>query len=688
MCRKLICLASFILVLALAGTNVAFGQLVWEGNIQEENDDVEEQLPAHNMYNTSSDVEMPQESVGGTKQIIGLRFTNVRVPQGITVLEAWIQFQVDETKGGTLPVSLIIEGELSPNAGQPGSSPNDLTNRPRTEAKVVWEPPNWTSVGDRGPAQQTSDISSIIQEITNQSGWYPGNALLIIISDNPANPSQGLRCAEAGPGDDSAMLHIEYVTAVAHATQPSPADGAIDIPRDVTLSWEPGDYAPPVNGHTVYFSESFDDVNAGIGGVTQSAASYTPAQRLDFSKTYYWRVDEVNGPPDFTVHPGKIWSFTTELFAYPIQNITATASSQFNENTGPENTIDGSGLDENDLHSTEEAAIWLSSMTGAQPTWIQYEFDRVYKLHEMWVWNFNQVFESAVGFGFKDVTIEYSNDGANWTTLDTTHEFARAPGMPGYAHNTIVAFGGVPAKYVKLTANSNWGGVLPQFGLSEVRFFQIPVVARAPDPPSGTTDVPVATIGQPIDVTLSFVAGREAANHNVYLSTDQQAVIDETISPVSVPADRSYTSYNAGSLDLDQTYYWKVNEVNDAETPTTWQGEVWNFSTQKYLVVDDFEDYNDFEPDRIFDTWIDGWGVPANGSQVGYAEPTFVETTIVHSGKQSMPFHYDNTAGVAYSEAERSFASPQDWTVKGATTLSLWFRGNPVAFQESPPGTF
>jgi len=456
------------------------------------------------------------------------------------------------------------------------------------------------------------------------------------------------------------------------ASYPSPADEQIDVPRDAVLSWTPGEFAPPVNGHKVYLSESFNDVNAGIGGVTQSAASYAVPQRLDFNKTYYWRVDEVNGPPDFTVYEGSVWSFTTEPFAYPIENIIATASSQFNENTGPENTIDGSGLDENDLHSTDETAIWLSSMTGAQPTWIQYEFDGVYKLHQMWVWNHNTTMESILGFGIKDVTIEYSSDCANWATLGTTHEFARAPGTPGYAYNTTVDMGEVPAKYVKLTANSNWGGILPQYGLSEVRFFHIPVVAREPDPASGATDADV-------DGVLSWRAGREAASHKVFLSVDEQAVIDETVSAVSIPADSSYANYATGPLELGQSYYWKVNEVNEAETPATWQGNVWSFSTQEHLVVEDFEDYNDFEPDRIFDTWIDGWSDPAKGgSQVGSADPPFAEQTIVHSGKQSMPLIYDNTTA-GYSEATANIADlavGSDWTKYGIKTLSVWFAGD------------
>ncbi|NIO63522.1 MAG: hypothetical protein GTO35_13450, partial [Gammaproteobacteria bacterium] len=91
-----------------------------------------------------------------------------------------------------------------------------------------------------------------------------------------------------------------------------------------------------------------------------------------------------------------------------------------------------------------------------------------------------------------------------------------------------------------------------------------PVWAREPDPDSGATDVDV-------DVTLSFRGGREAAQHDVYLSTDEQAVIDGT-APVATVTE---TSYGPLDLDLGQTYYWRVDEVNEAETPATWQGNLW-----------------------------------------------------------------------------------------------------------------
>jgi hypothetical protein len=419
----------------------------------------------------------------------------------------------------------------------------------------------------------------------------------------------------------------------------------------------------------VYFGDNFDDVNNAditnpldvLVSPGQDANTFDPDGLLKFEQTYYWRIDEVNAPPDSTIFKGNVWSFTVEPFVYPIENVTATSSSS-SVNMEPEKTVDGSGLNDSDQHSTDSMDMWLSNFAGPQPTWIQYEFDRAYKVYEMWVWNSNQTVEAFVGFGAKDVTIEYSEDGAAWTALGDV-ELARATGTADYTYNTTVDFGGALAKYVRINVHSNWGGITNQYGLSEVRFFHIPVYAREPNPASGATDVA-------LDLDLSWRAGREAASHDVYLSTDEQAVIDGTAAAATVTG-ASYSS----TLDLASTYYWRIDEVNEAETPTTWQGDVWNFSTIEYFVVEDFEDYNDYPPDEIFSTWKDGWEDPTNGSLAGHPEPPFAETTIVHGGSQSMPLLYSNTSGATYSEAERTFAVPQDWTKYGIQTLGLWFHG-------------
>jgi regulation of enolase protein 1 (concanavalin A-like superfamily) len=453
------------------------------------------------------------------------------------------------------------------------------------------------------------------------------------------------------------------------ASKPSPKDGATDVTRDVVLSWEPVSTAGTRN---VYFGATYSDVNdAGAVPASQGQAetTFSPAG-LDYGQTYFWRVDEVNATPDGTVFRGNIWSFTTESYAYPISKVTATASSS-QPGMGAARTVDGSGLDLDDQHSTEMTQMWLSAM--AKPVWIQFEFDKAYKLHEMWVWNSNSLLETAMGLGAKDVKIEYSQDGVAWTSLDGVPQFARGTAMPTYAHNTTVSFGGVEAKYVKLTIDSNWGGMSPQAGLSEVRFFYVPVQAREPQPVDGAKNVSVAT-------DLIWRSGREAQSHALYLGTDADAVAADSV-PAVTQAERSYTP---DSLAYGTRYFWKVDEVGAAGTV---KGNVWSFTTQEYGVLEDFESYDDGDH-RMYDTWLDGW-VNGTRSTVGYTEAaqgTFGERKIVYSGSQSMPLQYDNTVSPFYAETEREFATPQNWTEDGATALLLHLRGNAAGFYQAANG--
>ena len=470
-------------------------------------------------------------------------------------------------------------------------------------------------------------------------------------------------------GVNVGLVDLNTVVSAGLSWNASPKDGEADAPTDVTLSWSPGFNAIK---HDVYFGTSFDDVDsatattdpAGVYMGSQDVSTYATG-RLEMSHTYYWRIDDIGAAPDYRISKGSVWQFTVEPFAYPIasENIGATASSSDTAEEGPENTVNGSGLSD-DRHSSTLVDMWLAGSGEPGSAWIQYEFDKPYKLHEMLVWNYNGS-TILVNYGLKEVTIEYSTDAANWTQLGNVSEFAQANGTEDYAHNTTVAFDGVPAKYVKITANGNWGGgVFDRYGLSEVRFSYIPLRAREPQPDSGATDVDP-------DATLSWRAGRESAEHDVYISTDEQAVIDGTV-PVSVVTEAGYPL----SLDLDKTYYWKVNEVNLAETLPMLEGDLWNFTTREYLVVDDFEGYGNYPPDEIFSTWIDGWGTQTNSALIAHDQAPWAETSVVHGGGQSMPYRYDNN--LKYSEAERTLDPPQDWTKHDLKVLSLYFHGDPA----------
>lgn len=100
------------------------------------------------------------------------------------------------------------------------------------------------------------------------------------------------------------------------------------------------------------------------------------------------------------------------------------------------------------------------------------------------------------------------------------------------------------------------------------------------------------------------------------------------------------------------------------------------------MIEDDFESYNDIDPNqpgsnRIFDVWVDGFGNDTNGALVGNLFPPYAERRVVHGGRQSMPYSYNNDMKI--SEATKKVDCPCDWSEAGAgvTTLSLWFRGSP-----------
>jgi hypothetical protein len=480
---------------------------------------------------------------------------------------------------------------------------------------------------------------------------------------------------------DREKLHALGPDQVGGGVAVGPRPRGTDVPRDTVLSWTPGEFGKT---HDVYLGTGFDSVqNAGrtspsgvLVSQNQDANTYDPAGSLAFGQTYYWRIDEVNGAPDFSIYTGTLWSFTVETYGYPVKPVKATASSQSNSLMGPEKTIDGSGMDSSDQHSTSASHMWLSKKN-TTPIWIKYDFDQVYKFHEMWVWNSNQATEPDVGLGAKDVTVETSTDGTTWTPLAAGPvEFSQAPGGATYTHNTTVDLAGVQAQYVRLTVGSNWADTTKQAGLSEVRFFYVPVKAFGAAPATGAT-------GVTIDSVLNWRPGREAVQHQVYLGTD----------PSALPLAETQTGHSLAlaslGLQYGQTYYWKVNEVNDAANPPAWEGDLWSFTTPDYGVVDDFEKYND-KCNRIFFGWVDGFGYSASadcameasggngtGSTVGNASAPFAEKTLIHGGKQSMPLAYDNTTGKSVSEATRTFAVAQDWTLGGAKTLVLYFRGSP-----------
>ena len=107
--------------------------------------------------------------------------------------------------------------------------------------------------------------------------------------------------------------------------------------------------------------------------------------------------------------------------------------------------------------------------------------------------------------------------------------------------------------------------------------------AYSPDPPDGAMDI------MPL-IILRWIPGASALYHDVYLGEDEQAVANATVDSPGIYRERQLagmTTYNPGILGLAKTYYWRIDEVNEADTNSPWKGNVWSFTTAGVIVVDD-----------------------------------------------------------------------------------------------------
>jgi len=450
------------------------------------------------------------------------------------------------------------------------------------------------------------------------------------------------------------------------AYNPSPADGAKFIDPNANLSWSAGLGS---KSHTVYFGDNFDDVNNAAGSPSQANATYDPGP-LEFNKTYYWRVDEFDV---FTTHKGEVWSFTT---------------------AGPGGGIKGDyyrGTDLRDLVLTRlDPQINFSWASSSPDPLIDVD-----SFSARWTGDLEAAYtETYTFYTMSDDGVRLWVDGQqlidDWNDHGDTENRGKIDLVAGNVYSLVLEYfenaGGATAQ-LRWSSKSTPKDLIPQAALSP------PVKAGSPNPPNGAVDVKQTPV-------LKWDAGDNAVSHQVYFGIDQEALKNaDTASPeYKGSQELGAESYDPGLLELNTTYYWRVDQVNDVNPDSPWAGSVWSFTTANFLIVDDFEDYDAGE-NQIWYAWHDGLGYgvagsepyfPGNGtgSAVGWdSTPSYTEETIVHGGRQSMPLSYDNSV-LKYSEAELALTYPRDWTEKGVNTLTVWFRGNLAGFIQEPAGTY
>jgi cephalosporin-C deacetylase-like acetyl esterase len=379
------------------------------------------------------------------------------------------------------------------------------------------------------------------------------------------------------------------------AYDPTPAGGAKDVAQDIVFSWTPGEHAE--TGHDVYLGMVYQSVDEATTASTEYRGRFDvnnydagTFEAFDLNAQYYWRVDEVSGS---NIYKGQVWRFEIEGYDIGSNKITVTASE---EEAGRPATkiIDGSGLDSSELlHDNVKSNNWTTEYTtgggytnphpGTVPgnLWVAFEFDRTYRLGDMWIWNnnWNDTLGNYTIWGLRNVTIEYSTTGgansSEWTKLGD-FEFAKADGTTTYAHNTEINFGAAEAKYVCITTHDTAGTwnapSTGKHGLAEVRFFKQAPETKATNPTPTHEANDIAS-----DVVLQWNAGELAASHNVFLSIDANEVTAADTGSQAFKGNAADNYFATSDLEPFTTYYWMVEEVNGVRT---WPGDVWSFTTK------------------------------------------------------------------------------------------------------------
>ncbi len=163
-------------------------------------DDIEEK-PDGNVIIGSTDLDLV---ASGGNQTIGMRFNAINIPQGSTVVSAYIQFTAAKARSTT--TSLMLKGEAVDNATTFRKINNNLSTRSTTTASMSWSPVPWVTAGDAGGDQRTPDLTSIVQEIVNRANWTNNNSLAIIVTGSGKREATSFEAnASAAP-----VLHLEY----------------------------------------------------------------------------------------------------------------------------------------------------------------------------------------------------------------------------------------------------------------------------------------------------------------------------------------------------------------------------------------------------------------------------------------------------------------------------------------------
>ncbi|HUT45299.1 MAG TPA: LamG domain-containing protein [Sedimentisphaerales bacterium] len=454
----------------------------------------------------------------------------------------------------------------------------------------------------------------------------------------------------------------------------SPADGSLFIDPNVTLTWTAG-----FNSilHTVFFGESFDEVNNAVEGFSQINTTYTP-DPLELEKTYYWRVDELDIS---TTHKGNVWSFTT-LPDVPITDPNLVGWWKLDEGSGA-TTVDWSGYGNHGAITNtggglgEKGSVWVNdpergivlSFNGNDSSGAYVSAGGIPEmtLTNDFTWAFwarqhqdqgtevpgqgdNLILGNRYSYTGADPLEFIKFTPANFEFYNNDPDYLMTVNYDDIPSNVWIHHAGVK-KGTTLTYYRNGvesgtstitktiqanpfymagepaGGGRWQGWLSDVHIYDKaltldeitlvmrgdPLLAWSPNPANGSTPYIREA------ATLSWSPGDKASQHDVYFGIDKDAVANADASDTTgiYRGRQNAAVYISSDVEWGGgPYYWRIDEYNIDETIS--KGKVWSFTVTDFIGIDNFENY-DAGDNQIWYAWKDGLGYGAPGTDPYFA---------------------------------------------------------------------
>ncbi|MBN2594669.1 MAG: hypothetical protein JXA81_14265 [Sedimentisphaerales bacterium] len=555
---------------------------------------------------------------------------------------------------------MVSDGLPTEKASHP--SPVDGAELEAASTILLWLPGAYAVSNDLYFGESFKDVND------GTGDTFKGNLTdaQFIVTDLAWGKSYYWRIDGVNPDDANSPWKGDVWSFLLHpptAWNPNPSDGAKWIDPNAVLSWSPGSNSIM---YYVYFGDTFDDVNNATGAPYQFETTYEPAGPLEFEKVYYWRVDEFD--QSGTTHTGDIWSFTTRRADSGLKGeyYKGDFKTLVLNRTDPGINFDwGAGSPDTEVPADDFSARWTGELE------VPFTSD----------WTFTSSCNDWVRLWVNDQLLFDKwglQSGVEWIGIINL--------VAGQKYSIVMEYHESSGDaYAKLYWNSpSWLSPYQPKQIIPQGAFSLSLKARNPKPINGTVGVRLTDV-------LTWQPGDNAASHEVYFGENEDAVrnADKNSPEYKGAKGLGDETYDPGKLAWDTTYYWRVDEVNEANPDSPWIGNLWSFATGDFFVLDDFESY-DAGNNQIWYVWLDGLGYGTldnppyytgngTGSAVGdETTPSYCEEKIVHGGRKAMPMSYDNNKqGYAkYSEVEIVLSETRNWTDEGVDELSLWFHGN------------